>query len=40
MAPRATPEQLSALDARFYQVPEDLAVLAAKRAGLKPPSER
>ena len=35
MAPGATAARLSALDGRFYKAPEDLAVLAARHAGLK-----
>ena len=36
MAPDASSEQRSALDERFYKVPEDLAVLAARHVGLRP----
>ena len=36
MAPGTSPEERSALDERFYKVPEDLAVLAARRVGLGP----
>jgi Domain of unknown function (DUF4375) len=35
MAPGTSPEQRSALDERFYKVPEDLAVLAARHVGLR-----
>ena len=34
MAPRATPAELSALDERFYRVPEDLAVFTARHVKL------
>jgi hypothetical protein len=34
MAPGTSDEERSALDARFYRVPEDLAVLAARHVGL------
>jgi uncharacterized protein DUF4375 len=40
MAPGATPGGLSALDERFSRVPENLAVLAAQRARLKPAPDR
>jgi hypothetical protein len=30
--------RLSALDDRFYDVPEDLALLTARRVGLRPAS--
>jgi hypothetical protein len=36
MSPGTTPEQLAALFDRFYRVPEDLAVLAARHVGLRP----
>ena len=36
MAPRTTAPQRSALDARFYDAPEDLALLTARRVGLRP----
>jgi hypothetical protein len=36
MAPHTTATQRSALDDRFYGVPEDLAVLTARRVGLRP----
>lgn len=36
MAPHTTATQRSALDDRFYAVPEDLAVLTARRVGLRP----
>jgi len=35
MSPGATAERLSALDERFYRVPEDLAILTARHVGLK-----
>jgi hypothetical protein len=34
LAPEVTEAQLAALDERFYRVPEDLAVLGARHAGL------
>lgn len=39
MAPGTTPAQLSALDDRFYRVPEDLAVLTGRHVGLRPGRE-
>lgn len=39
MASGTTEAQRSALDARFYDVPEDLALLTARRVGLRPASE-
>jgi len=36
MAPHTTEAERSALDARFYDGPEDLAVLAARCVGLRP----
>jgi hypothetical protein len=38
MAPRTTAPQRSALDARFHAAPEDLALLTARRVGLRPGS--
>jgi hypothetical protein len=38
MAPATTAIQRSALDDRFYRVPEDLALLTARRVGLLPQS--
>jgi len=36
MAPRTTAPQRAALDERFYDAPEDLALLTARRVGLRP----
>jgi hypothetical protein len=36
MAPGTSPAERSALDERFYKVPEDLAVLTARHVGLRP----
>jgi hypothetical protein len=36
LTPHTTPTQLSALTDRFYDVPEDLALLTARRVGLRP----
>lgn len=35
LAPGMRPAQRSALDDRFYRVPEDLAVFTARRVGLR-----
>jgi hypothetical protein len=36
LVPDTTPTTLSALDDRFYAVPEDLAMLTARHVGLRP----
>ena len=38
LQPGATEAQLGALDARFYEVPEDLALLTARHVGIRPGS--